>query len=150
MNEIIERSIDALVESLDVPDSSYDLAAKRYLDLGEWLCDHSKSESSRYDPEVSPQGSFRLGTVIKPLKEDEYDLDLVCNLTGGITTGNTSQHRLRTIIRNDLEKYRIERCIEEKPEEKHRCVRLNYQDSLQFHMNWQWRLPMIDCQTTGR
>jgi hypothetical protein len=39
------------------------------------------------------------------------------------------------MVRNDLEKYRIERGIQEKPEEKHRCIRLHSQDSLKFHMD---------------
>ena len=147
MNDVISKSINALVESLDVPDSSYDIAAKRYRDLGEWLCDDLKSEASKYIPEVFPQGSFRLGTVVRPLRGDEYDLDLVCNLRRGITTGNISQYSLKTMIRNDLDKYRIERGIEEKPEEKHRCIRLNYQDSLKFHMD---TLPGIPHEAATR
>ncbi len=47
-----------------------------------------------YHPEIYPQGSFNIGTVIKPIThEDEYDIDLVCQLD--ISRDMVSQHLLK-------------------------------------------------------
>ena len=38
------------------------------------------SELSDFDPTIYPQGSFALGTAVRPLGEDQYDVDSVCLL----------------------------------------------------------------------
>ncbi len=41
------------------------------------------SPLSRFQPDIIPQGSFLLGTMIRPIIEtDELDVDLVCRLKG--------------------------------------------------------------------
>ncbi len=126
--------ITALAESLDVPDSAYELASNRYQDLGNWLCS-DKSKSSKFAPRVIPQGSFRLGTVTRPWKNEDYDLDLACKFEQGITKENFSQSDLKELLGKDLADYRNERKILSPLEKKHRCWRLNYQDSLSFHID---------------
>ena len=49
----------------------------RNTERGNWL-EEQDSESRRTPPEIYAQGSFRLGTVVRPLTDkDEYDIDLV-------------------------------------------------------------------------
>lgn len=139
-NETSLRAATALVEELDMPDSAYEAAANRYHDLGKWLSDKARSQSAQYSPSVFPQGSFRLGTAIKPWKREDYDLDLVCNLAAGMTTATWTQEKLKQLVGADLNAYREERGIQDKLEEKRRCWRLNYQDALKFHMD---TLPSI-------
>jgi hypothetical protein len=127
--------IDNIIESLDVPDSAYEAAERRYKDLGTWLHDQGKASIAPFSPHVFAQGSFRLGTVTRPWKREDYDLDLACKLQQGLTKSNHTQEQLKRLVGSDLEKYRKERGIQDKLEEKHRCWRLNYQDSLQFHMD---------------
>ena len=134
-DEISNKALEKLVESLEVPQSSYETAEKRYRDLGLWLHDQTKAKSASFDPEVSPQGSFRLGTAIKPWKREDYDLDIVCNLRSGISPLSHSQKALKQLIGDDLETYRKERNIEERLKEQKRCWRLNYKDSIGFHMD---------------
>jgi hypothetical protein len=134
-NEIKMNIINALAESLDVPDSAYEAAVNRYHDLGGWLMDASKAKTAQYSPDVFPQGSFRLGTVTRPWKREDYDLDLACTLKAGVTKTNCSQEVLKQLLGTDLNAYREERHISESLEEKHRCWRLYYQDHLQFHMD---------------
>lgn len=129
------KLLTGLAQTLDIPDAAYETAQNRYHDLGEWLSDPSKAKSARFQPLVFPQGSFRLGTVTKPWKREEYDLDLTCKLQIGISTATFTQQQLKQLVGNDLTAYRVERGIEEKIEEKHRCWRLNYKDHLQFHMD---------------
>ena len=127
--------IEELAASLDIPDSAYEKAEVRYKDLGAHFegCD---AKCAPFSPHIYPQGSFRLGTVVRPLNgECEYDLDLGCRVRNGITKGSHTQQQLKTLVGIDLESYRKARQIEEKLEEKNRCWRLSYKDDLKFHLD---------------
>ena len=89
-----------------------------------------------FDPHIYSQGSFRLGTVIRPVDDDgEYDLDMGCRLRVGVTKSTHTQQQLKELVGADLEDYRVARGIKEKREEKHRCWRLKYADTLKFHLD---------------
>ena len=127
--------LENIVELLELPDTAYEKAKERYEDLGEWF---GRDESLFKDNEVHifPQGSFRLGTAIRPLNNnEEYDLDLACNIRAGILKSTHSQKDLKELVGKELESYRNARGIKSKKEEKRRCWRLEYQDSLSFHMD---------------
>jgi hypothetical protein len=88
-NQVLEHIADLL----DIPPSHYKLAIERYTSLGEWL-HRPGSCVAEYDPEVYAQGSFRYGTVIRPLLGgEEYDLDLVSQLA--LSKKCASQARLK-------------------------------------------------------
>lgn len=134
-NEQKRTIIDNMVKLLELPDSAYDKARKRYEDLGEWF-DRAESAVSGNNPHIFPQGSFRLGTAIRPLDEsEEYDLDLACKLREGISKDSHTQETLKKLIGIELEAYRKARGIKSEMETKHRCWRLEYQDDLSFHMD---------------
>lgn len=134
-NQIRNAVMMEIVDVIDIPDSAYQTAEKRYRDLGEWM-GREESYCFSYDPHVFPQGSFLLGTVIRPITgEDEYDLDLACKLENGISKATHTQKWLKILIGDEVEKFRNSRNIEEKIEEKHRCWRLNYKDQLKFHLD---------------
>ncbi|MDX2218215.1 MAG: nucleotidyltransferase [Burkholderiales bacterium] len=135
MNAVTKSPLELLVQELEVPRSSYETAAERYEDLGTWLHDPAKAQCAAFAPQVSPQGSFRLGTAIKPLGGEPYDLDLVCTLTQGVSPLTHSQMSLKNMLGADLEEYRKERRIQKPLEPKNRCWRLEYQDALAFHMD---------------
>lgn len=130
-NQIIE----ALVASLEIPPSYYEKAYDRYNDLGGWFCREGGATRS-YKPRIYPQGSFRLGTVVRPLNDkDSYDLDVGCRLETGVTKQTHTQEKLKTLVGEELEAYRQARQIQEKLDEKHRCWRLEYADALSFHLD---------------
>ncbi len=124
-----------LTEQLELPETAYLKAKERYEDIGEWLGrDGSMCENNK--PHVFPQGSFRLGTAIRPLDEKEaYDLDLACRLQVGLSKTLHTQYDVKTLIGNEIEKYREARGIKAPKEEMHRCWRLEYADKLSFHMD---------------
>lgn len=127
--------IAELLEAIDVPPSAYEKAEARYKSVYKWLAS-ADAKSSLYSPHVYSQGSFRLGTVIKPVAEDgDYDLDLGCRLRSGIYKTTHTQKDLKTLVRDDLEKYRETNGIIAPLEEKHRCWRLQYADEMNFHMD---------------
>lgn len=74
--------LEELGKTLDISESQFDAAVKSYNAVSNQL---SKEGSilERYMPEITPQGSFLLGTIIKPINEnDDVDIDLVCELHG--------------------------------------------------------------------
>ncbi len=130
-NELLKM----MVEALELPDSAYEKAKKRYEDMGEYL-GREDSTLKDYELFIFPQGSFRLGTAIRPLSEnEEYDLDLGCKLKVGISKRSYTQCDLKTMVGQELESYQIARGIKTPKKEKHRCWRLEYQDDLSFHMD---------------
>jgi hypothetical protein len=134
-NEQKSSLLKDIIVKLDIPDSAYEKAKKRYEDLSDWL---SREESTVFsnDPHIFSQGSFRLGTAIRPIDErDHYDLDIACKLRNGITMSSHSQKELKEIIGNELETYRKSRGVKKELEEKHRCWRMEYLDELNFHMD---------------
>jgi len=138
--------LENIVEKLELPESAYEKAKRRYEDLGKWFGrDDSSLKSNK--PHMFSQGSFRLGTAIKPINEnEEYDLDLACNLKNGITNQSHTQFELKTMIGTELELYRKARGITSKVDEKHRCWRLDYQDELSFHMDIVPCIPVNEVQ----
>ena len=77
---IEQRYLELLAEMLDIPPSLYERAVQRHHSLGDWL-GRDASRLKQLNPHVSPQGSFRHGTVVRPLVEGaEYDLDNVTTL----------------------------------------------------------------------
>ena len=134
-NENNQAVFESMVELLDLPESAYQKARERYDDIGEWI-GRPESVCAGYDPHVFPQGSFRLGTAIRPLSEkEEYDLDLACKLKEGISKDSHSQDELKTIVGHEIKSYRVARGIKEEARSKHRCWRLEYADTLSFHMD---------------
>ncbi|MDR6763607.1 hypothetical protein J2Y38_003828 [Flavobacterium sp. 2755] len=76
----LNEFLDELSKELDITKSEYEAIVKSYEAVGDWL---SKDTSSliNYEPKILPQGSFMLGTIVKPIcDEDDIDIDLVCKL----------------------------------------------------------------------
>jgi len=134
-NTTRNRIIEEVAGSIDIPDSAYEKADARYKDLGEWF-GRKEARCHAFDPHIYSQGSFRLGTVIRPVDDDgEYDLDMGCRLRVGVTKKTHAQQHLKELVGADLEDYRVARGIKEKSEEKHRCWRLKYAYTLKFHLD---------------
>ena len=118
---------------LDIPESYYRRAAERHRSLGEWLC-RPESKVAVFQPHVTPQGSFRYGTVIRPLKaEGEYDLDNVVTLTLPKTA--MTQKQLKTLFGEEIRAYAEAHQMLSPIEEMNRCWRLHYSDEVTFHLD---------------
>ena len=84
-----EQQLSMLLEDeargLDISPSDYQRAVESYTAVGNWLEEGFQEAypGSVAEPEVYPQGSMRLGTVVRPVKDGQepcYDIDLVCEL----------------------------------------------------------------------
>lgn len=69
--------LDKIAASLDISPSMYHYAVDRYNGISKYL------ESKGIKAEFYPQGSFRTGTVTRPMKngvETDFDIDVICLL----------------------------------------------------------------------
>jgi hypothetical protein len=135
MNQYInrERLLESIVEELDIPESYYRKALDRACSLEDWLL-RDNSSVLGLKPEVYPQGSFRYGTVIRPIHEDGYyDLDLVCTFEQSIT--KVTQEEVKLLLGEEIKAYAKAMKFNEDASEKPRCWRLNYADGVSFHMD---------------
>lgn len=120
-----------LAEALDISESRYKEAVEKYKAVGKWL-GKADSPLSLYTPDVYPQGSFNLGTVVKPvMREDEYDIDLVCQLN--IRKAQITQQQLKKMVGDRLKENKIYAAMLDV--EGRRCWTLNFAESAKFHMD---------------
>lgn len=136
MERTLNRNIfDEIITQLDLPDYVVEKAVKRYESLGEWF-NRENSSFKDIQVEVFPQGSFALGTTIKPINDqEEYDLDMGCKVNISHFKDQYTQENLKQTIGKELEEYRIAKRIQQKLDEKHRCWRLEYKDEIKFHLD---------------
>lgn len=148
MNADLNRLLAMVLGHIDVPKSYYEKAAARHESLGVWL--HRPASLVRaYNPDVRPQGSFRYGTVIRPLNEKEdFDLDNVC-LLRALTKGDITQVELKRLYGEEIKGYAKANGMLAPAEEHNRCWRLQYADEVGFHLD---TLPCVpeDTQAVQR
>ena len=133
--------LEEIAVALDIPPSKYEESKNRYESIGAWL-DRNESSIAKHDPEISPQGSFLLGTVIRPLTDvEEYDVDLVCILAG--TKHDFTQKTLKESVGREVALYAKAHAMDNPPEEGQRCWTLNYAGGAQFHMDILPALPDV-------
>lgn len=130
--------LETLGETLDITETQYNTAVSSYKAVGEWLA-KPESSLSAYSPEIRPQGSFMLGTMIKSINEkDDLDIDLVCELTG--KNPQWTQYHLKQIVGNRLKDHITYNDMLDK--EGRRCWTLRYADSSNYHLDI---LPSLVC-----
>jgi hypothetical protein len=121
-------------ELLDITLTQQEKAIWRYEHLGNWLI---HQQEGLVAPEVYPQGSFRLGTVVRPLDATgEFDIDLV--FLRHLKHTSITQEQLKADTGKLLTRYCKEFDLDP-PVELGRCWRLDFFDE-GFHMDV---LPVI-------
>jgi hypothetical protein len=127
----VEQALEDLADALQVPESRYREAEARYKSVGKWL-GRPESILTKVNPDVYVQGSFRLGTVIKPVSDaEDYDIDLVCELN--VSKTRYTQAELKRFLGVEMKSYAKGHSMEE-PEERRRCWTLNYSEGAPFLM----------------
>jgi len=140
-----DQILENIAEEIDIPPDKYKKAVQRYSSVGKWLID-GEYVGCHGEPRIYPQGSFRLGTVVRPIrngKESDYDIDLVCELQK-----NKDQSEPK-VVKNDIG-YRLkdhETYKKMLDREGRRCWTLNYaeEDGIGFHIDV---LPSIPEDST--
>lgn len=133
MNIDVDKALDELAKSLDITDTLYDLAEQRYKSISKWLT-RDASTVKEYTPEIYPQGSFNLGTVVKPLDgKSDYDIDLVCVVD--LSKSLTTQNDLKQAIGREIKSYFKANNFNNPPSEGRRCWTLDYSENANFHLD---------------
>lgn len=147
MEQMLSELLGGGVEALDIPRDLQQLAVERYEEVGSWLAAHGGFRCRIY-----PQGSFRLGTVVRPHQSGEYDIDLVFLIV--VSKEKTTQAELKQQVGDLLHAYlRWKRdgghvdgpksC-----ESRRRCWTLTYPDH-GFHLDVLPTIPDVEYPPTG-
>ena len=115
-------------QELELTDSMFQDARQKYEAVGKWLDDGDTIQS--LGPRIIPQGSISLGTTVRPIGRDEFDIDLVCKLLFS-TPGQNPSYIMR-LVGNRL---RANKTYEDMLEPLKRGWRLNYARSSKFHLD---------------
>lgn len=92
-----QRDILSIIDSLDISPTMYENAVAKYKAITKFL------EDCGIEADMYPQGSFAIGTVVRPNAKDpsaNYDLDCICQVTG--SKSDYSPSELRNRIKNAL------------------------------------------------
>jgi hypothetical protein len=126
LNDILEE----LGSSLDITKAEHEVIAGSYNAVAKWL---AKPDSilRLYDPQILPQGSFMLGTMVHPVSdEDDLDIDLVCQLKR--KPASWTQYSLKQTVGNQIRAN--ETYAEMMDDEGRRCWTLKYAND-KYHMD---------------
>jgi hypothetical protein len=132
--------LEQLCEELELSNSQYALAKERYEGVGQWLA--AADSPLLQTIEIYLQGSTALGTTVKPIKQNEHDVDLVCHLPDlGLWLPPSSAKKLIG------DRLRANGHYVKLLEEKDRCWRLNYVN--EFHLDITPSIINPACATGG-
>lgn len=121
----IDKMLRRIATEIEISQTEHERAVKSYNAVGTFL----DNNIPQYDIKVIPQGSFRLGTVIKPITDkDEYDIDLVAIVDNKFTNAED----LKNIVGDALKE---SDRYSEKLKEGKRCWTIEYAESSNYHMD---------------
>ncbi|HTZ87684.1 MAG TPA: nucleotidyltransferase [Solirubrobacteraceae bacterium] len=144
---MISNLLEGTVEELDIPPQLRAAADYEYHCVGSWLAAHADPGGLGW--RVYPQGSFRLGTVVRPEGSDEYDLDAVC--LRSIAKEHTTQALLKAETGQALAAYLTARADEaggpRECQERKRCWTLLY--GYPFHLDVLPAVPNPETPPSG-
>jgi len=130
----LNRFFDELAKSVDITDARYEKVEKRYKAILDFF---KNNELKRYDLDLYPQGSFAMGTAIKPINDDGYyDVDIICRLSdANANKKEMKQSELKALVGNAVKHYCTSLQISKKPVEKAKCWTIEYSEPEQFQMD---------------
>lgn len=125
---LIDTLLNGVGEKLQLSKSKRDKVESSYKAVVKWL----SSDSSLFDGvdiDIYPQGSYKTETTVKPIKDNEYDLDFVLEIK---EIWLNSMDPMKVL--DEVEKkMRENETYKDMVERKNRCIRLNYAN--EFHMD---------------
>ena len=137
---IADALLREIAEELDISPTKYREAVERYTAIGSWL-ENGNYPGTAGKPKIYVQGSFRLGTVVRPIKsgkESDYDIDLACEVRSSVE--KISAKEVKRMVGDRLKEHGTYRPMLQK--EGRRCWTLLYaeDDGIGFHVD---NLPCV-------
>lgn len=123
-NRELDDIIDFIGVNLQLTETQFKRAKRAYESLGEELL-YSESEVAVYDPAVLHQGSMLYDTTVKPIRDVEYDLDLILLLQ--------LYHHSPLAVYDFVHEQLTNTSYADRLTPKARCFRLKYAG--QFHLD---------------
>ena len=133
MTQPYSQLLNEIGALLDLTETQYKEIEDRYNAVAKHL---SKDISLLrvYQPDIIPQGSFLLGTMVKPIMDDdEIDVDLVCRLRH--KHDSWAQHHLKEEVGDQIKSDETYKKMLKPFEGRRRCWRLDYAEDTKFHMD---------------
>jgi len=136
--------LDNIANSLDIVPTQYELAKQQYQTIGKWLAEGeyclfgTGKKQCFKDGEIYPQGSIRLETTVKPIGQNEFDIDLVF-YTPNVSHEDISPEYLKELIGNRLKE---NETYKKMLEPLNRGWRIKYAD--EFHLDITPSLEKMD------
>jgi hypothetical protein len=134
------RLLDAICRDLEITQAQYEAAKANYEAVSAWLAASDDSVLKYLD--LYAHGSTGLGTTVKPLGRDEFDVDLICLVLSFSMQRDPAE--LKRIVGDRLRANARYAAI---LEEKKRCWRLNY--AREFHLDVSPTISNPRCQNGG-
>ena len=132
--------LDRLCQAIEPTDTHHQTAKSRYAGVGAWLA--ASPNALLGGANIYAHGSFGIGTVVRPVEDCEYDVDLIAFIPGFPIRFPPSY--LKKLVGARLRENRIYAGL---MEEKQRCWRLNYAG--EFHMDITPSIYNPDCLNGG-
>ena len=129
------KFLKQVVSDIDIPPDKYQGAVDRYQAVGHWL-EEGKYPGCAGELSIYPQGSFQLGTVVRPIRDGtelSYDIDLVCEMP--LQKHHSTPSAIKSTIGDRLREHGSFRKL--LGPEGRRCWTLEYaeQDGVGFHLD---------------
>ena len=142
----LSRLLECLAEQLGVPPGRYREARAHYNAVGNWLAAR-ESNLQQFSPRIYPQGSFAIGTAVRPVGAEEFDVECVCLLETPPSRPPLTQRKLKQLVGDRLKhpasRYR---SMIDPPEGGRRCWTIRYAEGSKFHLDV---LPAIPASHPG-
>jgi len=104
-NHQLFRMLEKVSKNLDISPSIHKDAEEKYKAVGEWLAEGEycliDKKICLKDGDIYAQGSIQIGTVVRPIGQEEFDIDLVF-YTPNISTDDISPEKLKELIGDRL------------------------------------------------
>ncbi|MFC5464030.1 nucleotidyltransferase [Lederbergia graminis] len=133
MEELLQR----ICSEIQISTNQHEQAETSYKAVAKWLSDDVERFQD-VEIDIYSQGSLRIGTTVQPIRKQEFDLDLVCELH------LDWEHYDNPVEVLDMIEDRLNENETYKPmvERKNRCIRLNYKRN--FHMDILPACPVVE------
>lgn len=138
--QMVVGLLDKLCQQVEITDTQFQTAKTRYEAVGAWLSASSTKHLEQV--QIYPQGSIAIGTAIKPLAANEFDVDLVCHLPR--VGHKSSAQAVKQLVGARLKEHATYKGM---LEEKQRCWRINYAN--EFHLDITPSILNPRCQQDG-
>ena len=133
-------TLEQICQELELTDTQFERSRQAYGSAAKWLT--ASNNPLLANVQVYPHGSVALGTTVKPIAYEEFDVDLIA-FAAGVPNG-VAPALLKRAFGDRLKEHKT---FAEILEEKKRCWRLNYAGN--FHLDISPTISNPNCRSGG-